>query len=144
MKQLHNMLQDSTNWLDAKKRVDHLIKQASERLESWQEITYTVEALKKQNTELKVGLTVCINTLALPNAQITSDKNLSLDPPSFFPFPSCSPQLFVRELQQWQGQVDETNMLADKLLTLYSSDDTHKVTQVNDNMTTTWTHIRKR
>ncbi|XP_055363081.1 dystrophin isoform X4 [Betta splendens] len=105
MKQLHNMLQDSTNWLDAKKRVDHLIKQASERLESWQEITYTVDALKKQNTELK---------------------------------------LFVRELQQWQGQVDETNMLADKLLTLYASDDTHKVTQVNDNMMTTWTHIRKR
>lgn len=54
MKQLHNMLQDSIDWLDAKKRVDHLIKQASERLESWQEITYTVDALKKQNTELKV------------------------------------------------------------------------------------------
>ncbi|XP_038572172.1 dystrophin isoform X8 [Micropterus salmoides] len=104
-KQLHNMLQDSTDWLDAKKGADHLIKRASERLESWQEITYTVEALKKQNAELK---------------------------------------LFVKELQQWQGQVDETNALANKLLTLYTNDDTHKVTQVNDNMVATWTHISKR
>uniref|UniRef100_A0A3Q1D1M5 Dystrophin n=1 Tax=Amphiprion ocellaris TaxID=80972 RepID=A0A3Q1D1M5_AMPOC len=104
-KQLHNMLQDSTNWLDAKKRVDPLIKQASERLESWQGITYTVDALKKQNAELK---------------------------------------LFLKELQQWQGQVDETNALAHKLLTLYANDDTHKVTQVNDNMVATWTHINKR
>uniref|UniRef100_A0A3Q1GBC1 Dystrophin n=1 Tax=Acanthochromis polyacanthus TaxID=80966 RepID=A0A3Q1GBC1_9TELE len=104
-KQLHNMLQDSTNWLDAKKRVDPLIKQASERLESWQGITYTVDALKKQNAELK---------------------------------------LFVKELQQWQGQVDETNGLAHKLLTLYANDDTHKVTQVNDNMVATWTHINRR
>ncbi len=50
------MLQDSTDWLDAKKGADHLVKRASERLESWQEITYTVEAVKKQNAELKVGL----------------------------------------------------------------------------------------
>uniref|UniRef100_A0A7N6AHN4 Dystrophin n=1 Tax=Anabas testudineus TaxID=64144 RepID=A0A7N6AHN4_ANATE len=57
MKQLHNMLQDSTDWLDAKKRVDHHIKQAGERLESWQEITYTVDALKKQNAELKLFVT---------------------------------------------------------------------------------------
>uniref|UniRef100_A0A673BFA0 Dystrophin n=1 Tax=Sphaeramia orbicularis TaxID=375764 RepID=A0A673BFA0_9TELE len=105
MKQLHNMVQDSTNWLDAKKGADHLVKQASERLESWQEITYTVEALKKQNSELKS---------------------------------------FVKELQQWQGQVDETNALANKLLTLYANDDTHKVHQVNDNMMATWNHVNKR
>ncbi|KAM3585392.1 uncharacterized protein V6R79_016686 [Siganus canaliculatus] len=104
-KQLHNMLQDSTDWLEARKEVDHHIKQAGERLESWQEITYTVEALKRQNAELK---------------------------------------LFLRELQQWHGRVDATNALANKLLTEYASDDTHKVTQVNDNMTATWTHIRKR
>ncbi|XP_029306035.1 LOW QUALITY PROTEIN: dystrophin [Cottoperca gobio] len=104
-KQLHNMLQDSTDWLDAKQGVDPLIKRASERLESWQEITYTVEALKKQNAELKI---------------------------------------FVRELQQWQGQVDGTNALADKLLSLYANDDTHRVTQVNDNMVATWTHINNR
>ncbi|KAG7235099.1 hypothetical protein INR49_003219, partial [Caranx melampygus] len=53
-KQLHNMLQDSTDWLDAKKGVDHLIKQANERMDSWEEITYTVEELKKQNAELKL------------------------------------------------------------------------------------------
>ncbi|KAF3857322.1 hypothetical protein F7725_009181 [Dissostichus mawsoni] len=104
-KQLHNMLHDSTDWLDAKKEADHFIKLASERLESWQEITYTVEALKRQNSELKS---------------------------------------FVRELRQWQGQVEETNALADKLLTLYANDDTHKVTQVNNNMMATWTHITKR
>nr|XP_019960032.1 PREDICTED: dystrophin-like [Paralichthys olivaceus] len=104
-KQLHNMLQDSTDWLDAKKGADHHIMRASERLESWQEITYTVDALKKQNAELK---------------------------------------FFVKELQQSQGQVDKTNALADKLLTLYANDDTHKVTQVNDNMMATWTHINKR
>uniref|UniRef100_A0A3B4V349 Dystrophin n=1 Tax=Seriola dumerili TaxID=41447 RepID=A0A3B4V349_SERDU len=105
MKQLHNMLQDSTDWLDTKKGVDHLIKQANERMESWQEITYTVDDVKKQNAELK---------------------------------------LFLKELQQWQGQVDKTNALADKLLTLYANDDTHKVTHVNNDMTTTWTHIGKR
>lgn len=47
-------------------------------------------------------------------------------------------------MQQWQDQVDETNALAHKLLTLYANDDTHKVVQVNNNMVTTWTHIRKR
>uniref|UniRef100_A0A671Z343 Dystrophin n=1 Tax=Sparus aurata TaxID=8175 RepID=A0A671Z343_SPAAU len=104
-KQLHNMLQDSTEWLDAKRGVDHHIKQASERLESWQEITYTMEDVKRQNTELK---------------------------------------LILKELQQWQGPVDETNALANKLLTLYANDDTHKVTQVNNNMVATWTHIGKR
>ena len=55
MKQILNMLQDSTNWLDAKKEVDILTKQASERLESWQEITYTVDALKKQHADLRVS-----------------------------------------------------------------------------------------
>lgn len=54
------------------------------------------------------------------------------------------PQLILKELQQWQGPVDETNALANKLLTLYANDDTHKVTQVNNNMVATWTHIGKR
>uniref|UniRef100_A0A8D2ZD00 Dystrophin n=1 Tax=Scophthalmus maximus TaxID=52904 RepID=A0A8D2ZD00_SCOMX len=103
--QLHNMLQDSTDWLDAKKGADLHVMRASDRLESLQEITYTVDALKKQNAELK---------------------------------------LFAKELQQCQGQVEKTNALAEKLLTLYASDDTHKVTQVNDNMMATWTHISKR
>ncbi|XP_037829862.1 dystrophin isoform X1 [Kryptolebias marmoratus] len=105
LKQILNMLQDSTNWLDAKREVDRLIKQASERLESWQEITYTVDALKKQHADLR---------------------------------------LFMKDLDQWQGQVVETKALANKLLTLYATDDTHKVTQVDDNMMATWTHINKR
>ncbi|KAM4602180.1 dystrophin [Polymixia lowei] len=104
-KQLHNMLQDSTDWLEAKKGVDPLIKLASDRLESWKEISYTVEALKKQNSELKV---------------------------------------FVKELRQWQSQVDKANTMANKLLSEYASDDTRKVVQVNDSMNVTWTHIDKR
>nr|XP_057908480.1 dystrophin isoform X8 [Doryrhamphus excisus] len=104
-KHLHSMLQDSTEWLDSKQRVDVLIKRASERLESWQEVTYTVDALTRQNAELKH---------------------------------------FASDLRQWQGQVDETNALADKLLTRYADDDTHKVTQVNDNMVAVWTHVNKR
>ncbi|XP_047432918.1 dystrophin isoform X3 [Mugil cephalus] len=105
MKQLHNMAQDSTDWLNAKNGADQVIKRASERLESWQEITYTADGLKRQNAELK---------------------------------------LFLKELQQSQGQVDEANALANKLLTLYSNDDTHKVHHVNDNMVATWTHIKQR
>ncbi|XP_054915286.1 dystrophin isoform X6 [Poeciliopsis prolifica] len=105
LKQILNMLQDSTNWLDAKREVDYLISQASGRLESWQEVTYTADALKKQHADLRV---------------------------------------FMKDLKQWQGQVTETNALANKLLTLYANDDTHKVAQVNDNMLATWAHINKR
>ncbi|XP_077439439.1 dystrophin isoform X3 [Vanacampus margaritifer] len=105
IKQLHNMLQDSTEWLNSKQRADAVIKRASERLESWQEVTYTVDALARQNGELKG---------------------------------------FANDLRQWQGQVDETNALADKLLTRYANDDTHKVTQINDNMVAIWSHINKR
>lgn len=54
-KQLHNMLQDSINWLDTKKRVEPQISRAGEKLESMQEITYTVDDVKKLNNELKVG-----------------------------------------------------------------------------------------
>lgn len=49
------MLQDSINWLDAKKRVEPQISRAGEKLESMQEITYTVDDVKKLNNELKVG-----------------------------------------------------------------------------------------
>lgn len=56
------MLQDSINWLDAKKRVDPQISRANEKLESMQEITYTVDDVKKLNSELKVQLE--IHTLA--------------------------------------------------------------------------------
>uniref|UniRef100_A0A1A8D5J0 Dystrophin n=1 Tax=Nothobranchius kadleci TaxID=1051664 RepID=A0A1A8D5J0_NOTKA len=53
-------------------------------------------------------------------------------------------RLFVKDLKQWQGQVTETKALANKLLTLYANDDTHKVTQVDDSMMATWMHINKR
>lgn len=56
VKHLHSMQQDSINWLDARKRVEMQISRASARLESWPGITYTVDDLKKQNTELMVGL----------------------------------------------------------------------------------------
>lgn len=71
MKQLHNMQQDSIDWLDAKKRVDLHISRASDRLESWLEITYTVDELKKQNAELKVGLELL--TLRMP--QVSAGLN---------------------------------------------------------------------
>ena len=49
------MLKDSTDWLESRRKVEPLIKEANERMDAMTEITYTVEALKKQNNELKVG-----------------------------------------------------------------------------------------
>lgn len=54
------------------------------------------------------------------------------------------PKLLMKELQQSQVQVEETNALANKLLTLYANDDTHKVTQINNSMNMTCAHINKR
>ena len=53
--QLHNMLKDSTDWLESRRKVEPLIKEANERMDAMTETTYTVEALKKQNAELKIG-----------------------------------------------------------------------------------------
>lgn len=50
----------------------------------------------------------------------------------------------MKELQQSQMQVKETNALANKLLTLYGNDDTHKVTQINNNMEAACMYINKR
>ncbi|TRZ15313.1 hypothetical protein HGM15179_011785 [Zosterops borbonicus] len=47
------MLKDSTQWLEAKREAEQVLEKAKAKLESWKEISYTVEALKKQNTELK-------------------------------------------------------------------------------------------
>uniref|UniRef100_A0A8B9T593 Dystrophin n=1 Tax=Anas platyrhynchos TaxID=8839 RepID=A0A8B9T593_ANAPL len=52
--QLHEMSKDSTQWLEAKREAEQVLEQAKNKLESWKEISYTVEALKKQNTELKI------------------------------------------------------------------------------------------
>ncbi|XP_048719602.2 dystrophin isoform X6 [Caretta caretta] len=51
--QLNEMLKDSTQWLEAKQEAEQVLERAKVKLESWKEISYTVEALKKQNTELK-------------------------------------------------------------------------------------------
>lgn len=56
IQQLHEMLKDSTQWLEAKQEAEQVLEQAKAKLESWKEISYTVEALKKQNTELKVSI----------------------------------------------------------------------------------------
>lgn len=56
LKELHSMQQDSITWLDARKRVELRIGQASAWLESWPGVTYTVDELQKQNANLKVGL----------------------------------------------------------------------------------------
>ncbi|XP_030304179.1 dystrophin isoform X2 [Calypte anna] len=51
--QLHEMLKDSTQWLEAKQEAEQVLGQGKAKLESWKDISYTVEALKKQNTDLK-------------------------------------------------------------------------------------------
>ncbi|XP_061855852.1 dystrophin isoform X6 [Colius striatus] len=51
--QLHEMLKDSTQWLEAKQEAEQVLEQAKAKLDSWKEISFTVEALKKQNSELK-------------------------------------------------------------------------------------------
>uniref|UniRef100_A0A3B3R1U0 Dystrophin n=1 Tax=Paramormyrops kingsleyae TaxID=1676925 RepID=A0A3B3R1U0_9TELE len=87
--ELQRMLKDSSHWLKAKQEVESLLKRANEKLESWKELSYTVDALKNQNH-------------------------------------------FVKELHQWQRQVDETNDLARKLLVQYAADDTHRVSMLTD------------
>lgn len=52
--QLHEMLKDSAQWLEAKQEAEQVLECAKARLESWKEISYTVEGLKRQNAELKV------------------------------------------------------------------------------------------
>ncbi|XP_078246598.1 dystrophin isoform X3 [Pogona vitticeps] len=51
--QLHEMLKDSTQWLESKQEAEQVLECAKARIDSWKEISYTVEGLKKQNAELK-------------------------------------------------------------------------------------------
>ncbi|XP_053563574.1 dystrophin isoform X5 [Bombina bombina] len=51
--QLQEMLKDSNQWLEARHEADQVLEKAKGRIESWKEISYTVEALKKQNADLK-------------------------------------------------------------------------------------------
>ncbi|OCT92417.1 hypothetical protein XELAEV_18015477mg, partial [Xenopus laevis] len=51
--QLQEMLKDSNQWIEARHEADKVIEKAKSRTESWKEISYTVEALNKQNSDLK-------------------------------------------------------------------------------------------
>uniref|UniRef100_A0A670Z0U5 Dystrophin n=1 Tax=Pseudonaja textilis TaxID=8673 RepID=A0A670Z0U5_PSETE len=51
--QLHEMLKDSTQWLEAKQEAEQILECAKMKVGTWKDISYTVEGLKKQNAELK-------------------------------------------------------------------------------------------
>ncbi|CAH2223155.1 dystrophin isoform X1, partial [Pelobates cultripes] len=51
--QLQEMLKDSNQWLDVQREAEQVLEKAKGRMDSWKEISYTVDALKKQNTDLK-------------------------------------------------------------------------------------------
>ncbi|XP_069827108.1 dystrophin isoform X8 [Dendropsophus ebraccatus] len=51
--QLQEMLKDSTQWHEARHEAEQMLEKAKGRIESWKEISYTVESLKKQNSDLK-------------------------------------------------------------------------------------------
>jgi len=53
-------------------------------------------------------------------------------------------QQLSKDIQQWQAQVNVTNELANKLLTLYADDDTSKVKQMTESMNLAWANINKR
>ncbi|RXN10779.1 dystrophin-like isoform X4 [Labeo rohita] len=103
--QLQNMYKDSSDWLEARKRVEPLIKKANEKLESWKKVSHSMDDLKGQNADVK---------------QLSKD------------------------IQQWQAQMNVTNELANKLLTLYADDDTSKVKQMTESMNLAWANIKKR
>uniref|UniRef100_A0A671RXT7 Dystrophin-like n=1 Tax=Sinocyclocheilus anshuiensis TaxID=1608454 RepID=A0A671RXT7_9TELE len=103
--QLQNMHKDSSDWLEARKWVEPLIKRANEKLESWNKVSHSVDDLKGQNADVK---------------QLSKD------------------------IQQWQAQMNVTNELANKLLTLYADDDTSKVKQMTESMNLAWDNIKKR
>ncbi|XP_074076386.1 dystrophin isoform X6 [Macrotis lagotis] len=51
--QLNEMLKDSAQWLEAKKEAEWTLEKAKARLESWKEIPYSMEGIRKQSTEIK-------------------------------------------------------------------------------------------
>lgn len=53
-------------------------------------------------------------------------------------------QQLSKDIQQWQAQINVTNELANKLLTLYADDDTSKVKQMTESMNLAWANIKKR
>lgn len=53
-------------------------------------------------------------------------------------------QQLSKDVQQWQAHINDTNELANKLLTLYADDDTSKVKQMTESMNLAWANINKR
>lgn len=53
-------------------------------------------------------------------------------------------QQLSKDIQQWQAQMNVTNELANKLLTVYVDDDTSKVKQMTESMNLAWANIKKR
>lgn len=53
-------------------------------------------------------------------------------------------QQLSKDIQQWQAQMNVTNELANKLITLYVDDDTSKVKQMTESMNLAWANIKKR
>uniref|UniRef100_A0AAY5F0V5 Dystrophin n=1 Tax=Electrophorus electricus TaxID=8005 RepID=A0AAY5F0V5_ELEEL len=49
-----------------------------------------------------------------------------------------------KDIKQWQAQMDVTNQLANKLLSLYADDDTSKIKQITESMNLAWANIKKR
>uniref|UniRef100_A0A8C2G3E7 Dystrophin n=1 Tax=Cyprinus carpio TaxID=7962 RepID=A0A8C2G3E7_CYPCA len=105
--QLHNMYKDSSDWLEARKRVEPLIKKANEKLEGWKKM-YACDLITTNKC--------CIIIL----------------------------QQLSKDIQQWQAQMNVTNELANKLLTLYADDDTSKVKQMTESMNLAWANMKKR
>ncbi|XP_069746216.1 dystrophin isoform X6 [Narcine bancroftii] len=103
--QLQDMLKDSSQWLEVKQKAEELLEKARTKQGSWKEMSYTMEILLKQNTDVKQ---------------------------------------FIRELQQWQINVDVANDLAHKLLRDYSKDNTSKVEMMADNINVSWAAVKKR
>uniref|UniRef100_A0A8C5M141 Dystrophin n=1 Tax=Leptobrachium leishanense TaxID=445787 RepID=A0A8C5M141_9ANUR len=51
--QLQEMLKDSNQWQDARREAEQVLERAKGKMDNWKEISYTVDALKKQNADLK-------------------------------------------------------------------------------------------
>jgi len=143
--QLQNMYKDSSDWLEARKRVEPLIKKANEKLESGKKMSHSVDDLKGQNADVKVmydleaeinwfGALVFLENLLMNACDLINTNKRYI----------ILLQQLSKDIQQWQAQVNVANELANKLLTLYADDDTSKVKQMTESMNLAWANINKR